>query len=45
MEGGRRGGLCCPAGYSPVVASGGYLLVAVPGLLIGVASLVAELGL
>ena len=38
-------GLCCCTGFSLVVASGGYSPVAVPGLLIVVASLVAEPGL
>ena len=38
-------GLCCSAGFSLVVASGGYSLVAVHGLLIAVVSLVAEHGL
>ena len=37
-------GLCCCTGFSLVVASGGYSPVAVHGLLIVVASLVAELG-
>ena len=35
-------GLCCSAGFSPAVASGGYSLVSVHGLLIVVASLVVE---
>ena len=35
-------GLCCCTGFSPVAASRGYSLVAVPGLLIALASLVAE---
>ena len=34
-------GLCCCLGFSLVAANGGYSLVAVPGLLIAVASLVA----
>ena len=34
--------LCCWEGFSPVSVSGGYSLVAVPGLLSAVASLVAE---
>ena len=38
-------GLHCSAGFSLVVASGGYSLVAVCGLLIAVASLIAEHGL
>ena len=38
-------GLCCCTGFSLVAASGGYSPVAVPGLLIVVASLVAEPGL
>ena len=38
-------GLCCSAGFSLVVASVGYSLVAVHGLLIAVVSLVAEHGL
>ena len=37
--------LCCFLGFSVVVASGGYSLVAMLGLLIGVASLVAKHGL
>ena len=35
-------GLCCSEGFYLVVASGGYSLVEVLGLLIAVASLVAE---
>ena len=35
-------GLCCCSGFSLVVESWGYRLVAVLGLLIAVASLVAE---
>ena len=35
-------GLCCCTGFSPVAASRGYSLVAVPGLLSALASLVAE---
>jgi len=38
-------GLCCCEGFSLVVASRGYSLVTVRGLLITVASLVAEHGL
>ena len=38
-------GLHCCAGFSLVVASGGYSLISVCGLLIAVASLVAEDGL
>ena len=38
-------GLCCSAGFSLVVTSGGYSLVAGHGLLIAVVSLVAEHGL
>ena len=38
-------GLHCCSGFSLVAASRGYSLVGVPGLLIVVASLVAELGL
>ena len=38
-------GLHCCEGFSVVVASGGYFLVVVCGLLIEVASLVAEHGL
>ena len=37
--------LCCFLGFSVVVASGDYSLVAMLGLLIGVASLVAKHGL
>ena len=37
--------LCCCMGFSLVVARGGLLFVAVHGLLVGVASLVAEQGL
>ena len=35
-------GLCCHVGFSLVVASGGYSLVVVRGLLIEVAVLVVE---
>ena len=35
-------GLCCCVGFSLVVASRSYTLVAVRGLLVAVASLVAE---
>ena len=35
-------GLCCYAGFSPAVASGGYSLVSVHGLLAVVASLAVE---
>ena len=38
-------GLCCCMGFSLVVANGAYPLVAVCGLLIVVASLIAEHGL
>ena len=38
-------GLCCCTGFSLVVVIGGCSLVAVHGLLIAVASLVAEHGL
>ena len=38
-------GLCCCKGFSQVVASRGYFLVAVCGLLITVAFLVAEYSL
>ena len=38
-------GLCCSVGFSLVVTSGGYSLVAGHGLLIAVVSLVAEHGL
>ena len=38
-------GLHCRMGFSVVGASGSYALLAVRGLLIAVASLVAELGL
>ena len=38
-------GLCCCKGFSQVVASRGYFLVAVYGLLITVAFLVAEYSL
>ena len=37
-------GLCCFAGFSLVVESGGYSSLAVCGLLIAVASLVVEQG-
>jgi len=35
-------GLCCCKGFSPVVASGDYSPVVVPGLLTVVAALVVE---
>ena len=38
-------GLGCCTGFSPVVVSGGYSLIAVSGLLTAVASLVEEQGL
>ena len=38
-------GLCCYTGFSPVAASGGYCVLLVRGLLIAVASLVADHGL
>ena len=38
-------GLCCCTGFSLVAVNGGYSLVAVPGLLITLASLVKEHGL
>ena len=38
-------GLCCCTGFSLVAVNGGYSLVAVPGLLITLASLVEEHGL
>ena len=38
-------GFCCCTGFSLVVASGGYSVVGMQGLLIVVASLVVELGL
>ena len=37
-------GLCCCTGFSLVAASGGYSVIAVGGLLIVVASVVAEHG-
>ena len=45
VEGGAVLGLCCCVGFSLVAASGGHSPVVVCGLLIAVASLVAEHGL